>query len=79
MPVDLYLIQDIPHHDWLTPYSALYFSGRLVWVTGTNVVDDQKSKVVDFFVCCKNNGAQKYHKWTDLMFLRKEKFCGTLK
>ena len=34
-PGNLCLIQDIHHHDQITPESDLSFSGRLVWVTGT--------------------------------------------
>ena len=44
--------QDLPPHINPTPDSAPYFSGRLVQITETNVVDDQKLKIVDFFVCC---------------------------
>ena len=46
----IYLIQYILHHDLLIFDIDPYFSGCLVWVTETNVVTDQKSKVVDFFV-----------------------------
>ena len=49
--------QDLPHHDNPTPNNAPYFSGLLglgnMNLVSALVVDDQRSKVMDFFVWCE--------------------------
>ena len=73
--------QDLPHHDLMTPDSAPYFSGRLVWVTGTWFLRFLlliEIKGCGFILLLQNICFHKYHKKKDSIFVRKEKLHDSL-
>ena len=71
-PGNLYLSQDFPHRDRMTPIGPPSLSGRTtLWMI-------KNWKVVDFFVFREKDCAQKYYKGTDSTFVTRTKFHDSL-